>query len=53
MDCGDEVGQWISDVLQRPGCRLIRQDKTQARTCKLSGKQWLRRLRKTSSTMIK
>ncbi|CAC5406878.1 ABA3 [Mytilus coruscus] len=35
VDCGDTVGQWISEVLDKPGCRLIQQDRTRSRKCKL------------------
>lgn len=35
VDCGDTVGEWISEVLNKPGCRLIQQDRTRSRKCKL------------------
>ena len=25
IDCGEEVAEWLSDVMNRPGLRLIRQ----------------------------
>ena len=40
IDCGDEVSDWLSEVLGRPGTRLIRQNPDNVRTSKLkqSGK---------------
>ncbi|XP_021345149.1 molybdenum cofactor sulfurase-like [Mizuhopecten yessoensis] len=35
IDCGDAVADWISVALQRSGCRLIKQTKTDQRTSKL------------------
>jgi len=24
VDCGDEVADWLAEVLDKPGCRLVR-----------------------------
>lgn len=36
IDCGDEVSDWLSEALQRPGCRLIQQTKQDGRQSKLT-----------------
>jgi len=35
IDCGDEAADWLSQALQRPGSRLVQQNKTDARQSKL------------------
>ncbi|XP_069121921.1 molybdenum cofactor sulfurase 3-like [Argopecten irradians] len=39
IDCGDAVADWISVALQRSGCRLIQQNKSDQRTSKLKDSQ--------------
>ncbi|XP_048728647.2 molybdenum cofactor sulfurase-like isoform X2 [Ostrea edulis] len=39
IDCGDHASEWISEALQRPGCRLIQQNDDCTRTSKLKDKQ--------------
>lgn len=34
IDCGDDVAEWLSDVLVTPGLRLIQQNLTDVRTAK-------------------
>ncbi|XP_041371535.1 molybdenum cofactor sulfurase-like [Gigantopelta aegis] len=34
VDCGDSVAAWISEALQRPGCRLLRQKENDGRKSK-------------------
>ena len=43
IDCGQEVSDWLSKVLGRPGCRLIRQKAEDSRKSKLkqSGRWYL------------
>lgn len=38
-DCGDAVAGWISEVLGRPGSRLIQQNNNHSRTSKLRDKE--------------
>ena len=38
FDCGDHVSEWLSDIFQTPGIRLLRQQSDDTRTVKLKDK---------------
>ena len=40
LDCGEEAAQWLAEVLDQDGVRLVRQNPASARTAKLNGRWW-------------